>query len=76
MTDGKISGFKVTKVNSKSVFAVLGLKKNDIIKKVNNKSLTNYNEAFKIYNNIDKINYFNILIIRDNKEMELSYDID
>lgn len=74
--NGKIDGFKVFKVKENSVFEKIGLKKDDIIKKVNNKPLDSYNEAFKLYKNINKINYFVIEILRNNEIMELSYEIN
>lgn len=72
---GKINGFKINNILSQSVFNKLGLKKNDIIKSVNGIKIKSYMDAFKIYNNIDTIKTINIGIIRDNKNMELKYEV-
>lgn len=72
---GKIAGFKIKYIKPKSVFETLGLKKGDIIKKVNNIELKSYNDAFKLYNKIDKTKSLNIVIQRSNQEMEINYEI-
>ena len=74
--NGKIDGFKVLSVKNNSVFEKIGLKKYDIIKSVNNKRLKSYKDAFSLYKNIDKIDYFLVEILRDNEIMELSYEIN
>ena len=73
--DGKIDGFKVTSIRDKSAFKKLGLKKDDIIKAVNNIELKSYNDAFKVYKRINKIKDLNVRVIRSNNEMELNYEI-
>jgi type II secretion system protein C len=73
--DGKISGFKINSLSSRSIFKKLGLKKDDIIISVNNIILTSYAQAFKIYKNMNKTTNLNIIIIRNGKEMELDYEI-
>lgn len=73
---GKIDGFKVIRVAKKSVFGKLGLKKNDIIKAINNNVLTSYADAFKVYNNISNTKYLNLEILRNNEILELNYEID
>jgi len=70
-----IDGFKINGIKKGSAFEKLGLKKGDIIKKVNNIELKSYNDAFKLYNKIDKTEALLITILRDNKEMEINYEI-
>ncbi|QOY52844.1 PDZ domain-containing protein [Candidatus Sulfurimonas baltica] len=75
--DGKnIKGFKVTKINEKSKFAKLGLKVSDVIIKANNVKLNSYKDALDIYKNIDKLDTIQIVVIRNNQEMELVYEIN
>ncbi len=74
--NGNINGFKVTSIKLKSVFEKLGLKKGDIIIAVNNIELKSYNDAFNIYKKINKINDLNIRILRNDREMELDYEIE
>jgi general secretion pathway protein C len=75
-TNGNIDGFKITKIKKNSVFAKLGLKKNDIIKSINNIQLKSYNEAFSAYKQINSIDSLNMLILRNSREMELNYEIE
>jgi general secretion pathway protein C len=75
--DGKnIKGFKVTKISKNSKFASLGLKKGDVITKANNVILKSYKDALEIYENIDKLDVIQIVIMRNNKEVELVYEIN
>lgn len=74
--NGKIEGFKVMRVTKNSVFGKLGLKKNDIVKSINNNILTSYSDAFKVYNNISNTKYLNLEILRNNEILELNYEID
>lgn len=73
--DGKIDGFKINRLSNKSIFKELGLKKNDIIKSVNNVELTSYADAFKLYKKIDKLTSLKFTILRNNEELELEYEI-
>ncbi len=74
-TKNGIDGFKIKGIRKNSIFEKLGLKKNDIIKSVNNIKLKSYNDAFKIYKQIDKIKTLNIVILRNNNEKEITYEI-
>ena len=77
LRDGKkIKGFKVTKIKQDSRFASLGLQKGDIIIKANNIVLQSYKDALQIYNAIDKLDMIQIVVMRDNQEVELVYDIN
>ena len=75
--DGKkIKGFKVTKIDPYSRFASLGLKKGDLIVNANNIKLNSYREALQIYENIDKLDVIQIVVMRNNQEVELIYEIN
>lgn len=74
--NGVIEGFKINSVNKSSVFGKLGLKRNDIIKSVNGKVIKSYADAFKIYNEINRLDYLTIEVLRNNEMMELNYEID
>lgn len=77
LRDGKkIAGFKVTKINPNSRFAKLGLQRGDVIIKANNRKLQSYRDALAIYNNIDKLDAVQIVVLRNNQEVELVYEID
>lgn len=72
----KIEGFKITKVTKNSVFEKIGLKDGDIIKSINNNTLTSYSDAMKVYSNIKNTTYFNIEVLRKNEVVELNYEIN
>lgn len=73
--NGKAIGFIVNKIKQKSIFTEIGLKKGDILIKANNIDLTNYQNAFKIYHQIEKIDALKLVILRNNNQMELEYEI-
>ena len=68
-------GYKIVRVDPNSIIAKLGLREGDIILKVNGKDLNNDNDAWRIYNNIQKYDEVRIKILRDNKLKELRYEI-
>ncbi|MBU0631599.1 PDZ domain-containing protein [bacterium] len=72
----KLKGFKVTKIVQNSIFSKLGLLKGDIIIKVNNKDLHSYNDVLNVYKNIDKLSAVQLVVKRDNQEVELVYEIN
>ncbi len=74
--NGKIEGFKITKIKKGSKFASLGLQKNDLIIRANNIELKSYRDALDIYKNINKIDTMQIVVMRNNQETELVYEIN
>ena len=73
---GKIVGFEVRWIKPRSKFTSLGLKKGDLIIKANNKRLRSYKDAIDIYKKIGKFDEVSIVILRDNQEKELIYEIN
>ena len=72
----KIIGFKISRINPNSKFAALGLKRGDLIVRANNIELKSYKNAIELYNNINKIDTMQIVVIRNNEEKELIYEIN
>lgn len=72
----EIKGFRVNKIDEKSKMSELGLQKGDLIVEVNNTRLKSYKDALDIYKNIDKITTIQIVVLRNNIEMELVYEIN
>jgi len=68
--------FKVSFIKRGSVFAKLGIKRGDIIKSVNGEEIDSYNKAFSIYRGIKDMQNITIVVIRNNKEVELEYEIN
>ena len=73
--DKRLKGFRVTWVKKDSLFAKLGLIKDDIITGVNGKKLKSVSQVFKLYNNMDKMDSLRLKILRNNEEKELEYEI-
>lgn len=73
--EGKIAGFKVNRINKNSKMATLGLKKGDVITHANNIKLSSFNDALKLYKDIDKIDTIALTIQRNNQEKEIIYEI-
>jgi type II secretion system protein C len=70
-----IDGFEIIDIDPKSPLIALGLKKNDIIKKVNNVELKSYKDAFSIYKKINTLKNLKFTILRNYQEMEIEYEI-
>ena len=72
---GRTTGFKVTRIKPNTPFAQLGLRKGDIIIKANNKPMTSYKDALAIYKGIDKLQALELVVLRNNQETEIIYEI-
>lgn len=73
--DKRLKGFRVTWVKKDSLFAKLGLIKDDVITGVNGRTLKSVSQVFKIYNNMDKMDSLKLKILRNNEEKELEYEV-
>jgi len=72
---GKVVGFRVKRIKAGSKMAQLGLKKGDLIIRANNVKLTSSNDAIKLYKNINKLDTISLIVLRNNQEKEIIYDI-
>lgn len=72
----EIRGFEVKDVKKGSKFESLGLKKGDVIVKVNNVVLKSYKDAIDIYQNVGDISGIALIVLRDNQEVELVYEVN
>ena len=73
--NGKIEGFKINRIKAGSKMAQLGLKKGDVIIRANNVKLSSFNDALKLYKDIDKIDTIALVVLRNNQEKEIIYEI-
>ena len=74
--DGKVQGFKINRIKAGSKMAQLGLQKGDIIIRANNVKLSSFNDAIKLYKNIDKLETIALVVLRNNEEKEIIYEIN
>jgi general secretion pathway protein C len=72
----KLEGFKINFIKKDSPFAKLGIKRNDTIKSINGQALKSYNAAFSVYKDIKSAENLSVVVIRNNEEMELDYEIN
>ncbi|MDD3592929.1 MAG: hypothetical protein PHO65_09820 [Sulfurovum sp.] len=72
----RVTGFQVSFVRRGSHFSKLGLQRGDIIKSVNGQEINSYNAAFGIFKEVQNMPNMTLVIIRDNKEMELEYEVN
>ncbi|MBA1437552.1 MAG: PDZ domain-containing protein [Epsilonproteobacteria bacterium] len=71
----RIVGFKVKRVKKGSKMAQLGLRKGDMIIRANNQELNSYKAVMDLYANINKIDTLSLIVLRDNQEKEIIYEI-
>ena len=72
---GKIVGFKVNRIKAGSKMATLGLQRGDIMIRANNIKLTSFNDAINLYKKINTIDTIAIVVLRNNQEKEIIYEI-
>lgn len=70
-----LKGFRVTKIKKMSKLASLGLAVDDIIIKANNVAMNSYANVLTIYKQIDKLDALQLVVERNNQEVELVYEI-
>jgi general secretion pathway protein C len=68
--------FQISFVKRGSPFAKLGIKRGDIIKSINGQAIDSYGAAFKAYGGIKGADMLTVIVIRNNKELELEYEIN
>ncbi|WP_457595723.1 PDZ domain-containing protein [Hydrogenimonas sp.] len=73
--NNKLIGFGISNVKKGSVFDKMGLRKRDIIQKIDGKPITDESEAFKYFNNLDEISSLRLTVKRGHVIKELHYEI-
>ena len=74
--NGKIKGFVINNINPNSFFAKMGFKRGDVIKEVNGKTLTSFDDLKKHYEEIKKdATQFGLTIKRQGKIRKIRYII-
>jgi type II secretion system protein C len=72
---GKIVGFRVNHIKVGSKMDTLGLKRGDLIIRANNIELKSPADAIELYKNIGKLNTISLVVLRNNQEKEIIYEI-
>lgn len=71
--DGKIRGFKITKLPEKSIISKIGIYKNDVIKEVNGVELNDMATLFGLYNELKDKNQCEVSLERNGKLFRILY---
>ena len=72
---GSVEGFRVERIMNDD-FNKLELQEGDIIKTINSKKLSSYEDLSRSFDNIGNIRYISIEILRNNEIMGLNYEIN
>ena len=73
--DGKADGFKVFAIKPESIFAKIGLKNGDVIRKVNDQDITSPEKAFGVFQELRNEKNLTVEISRRGQNQSLSYEI-
>jgi general secretion pathway protein C len=73
---GNKKEFQISFIRRGSPFAQLGIKRGDIIKSINGQVVDSYMSAFKAFKEVRNTNMITVVVIRNNKELELEYEIN
>jgi general secretion pathway protein C len=73
--DGKPDGFKVFAIKPKSLFAKIGLKNGDVIRKVNDNDITSPEKAFGVFQELRNEKNLSVEISRRGQSQTLNYEI-
>ena len=73
--NNRLTGFGVSNVKRGSVFDKMGLRKRDIITKINGETLTSETQAFKYFNKINELGSLTMTVKRGSEEKEMHYEI-
>ena len=69
-------GFKVTRIRKDSKMDALGLQVGDIMIRANNSDLKSYKDAINLYKNINTLDVLELVVLRNNQEKEIIYEIN
>jgi len=69
-------GFQVANIKPRSFFDMMGLRNGDVIKSVNREPIDNPEKAFEAYQKFKQESQIEVIVLRNNREMTLKYDIN
>jgi len=73
LKDGKADGFVLSYIKPNSFFTQLGLKRGDIIKRINNKPINTPEDAFSFYKSVESGEPLSMEIIRGGQPATINY---
>lgn len=73
--NGRFEGIKITHIHKEHFFSAHGMRKNDLIVAINNKTLNSLADALSFYSQINKLTTATIRVKRNNQLLDFSYSI-
>ncbi len=73
MVDGRVSGFRITGLPAKSIISQIGIRRNDIVKKINDVELDSVEGMLDLYMKFRDENRFEVTIERSGKTIRILY---
>jgi len=73
--DGQVAGFQIRKIVGGSIFHRLGLQNFDVIESVNGESLTNADQALRLFTLFKNETEINLNVRRRNEELRFNYRV-
>jgi type II secretion system protein C len=75
LVEGKMYGFRITKLPTNSILSELGVLRNDIIKEINGVRLNSFDTMISLYSEFGNENQFTILLERNGRRIRLQYTL-
>lgn len=75
IVEGRVSGFRITSLPRSSVISEVGIRPNDVIKKINNVELNTMDNLFALYNRFKDENRFDVTLERSGKTIRILYTL-
>jgi len=73
MVDGRVSGFRITGLPAKSIISQVGIRRNDIVKKINDVELDSVEGMLDLYMKFKDESRFEVTIERSGKTIRILY---
>jgi len=73
MVEGRVSGFRITRLPDKSILSEVGIRRNDVVKKINDVELNSIEGMLDLYMKFKDENRFEVTIERRGKILRIQY---
>jgi len=73
--DRKVSGFRIYRIQPKSIFQFLGLRNGDVIKSINGQEMDSVEKGLSLLQSLRDERRFNLVIERNRAPVEMSYEV-
>ncbi len=74
-SDGKMEGFRIDDINQGSIALAMGMKKGDVVTKINGETIDSPKKIFEFYRNLEKSSSIQLEVSRGDSTETLTYEI-